>query len=111
MSEDFKDFVFTNSFIIVTLSFVFWTGLSALITGYFKIGQTCLVQHKKNQLVKVAIASNWKFFKISDAYKLSEILGGEIYNGRYAPKRLDKKDTNKILTYFSKRKDKTKKYI
>jgi len=37
VSEDFKDFVFTNSYIIVTLSFVFWTGLSALITGYFKI--------------------------------------------------------------------------
>ena len=25
------------------------------ITGYFKIGQTCLVQHKKNQLEKLAI--------------------------------------------------------
>lgn len=37
VSVDFKEFVFANSLIIVTISFVFWTGLSALITGYFKI--------------------------------------------------------------------------
>ena len=37
VSVDFKEFVFANSLFIVTISFVFWTGLSALITGYFKI--------------------------------------------------------------------------
>jgi len=81
------------------------------ITGYFKIGQTCLVQHKKNQLEKVAIASNWKFFKISDAKELSKILGQKIHNGRDPPKRLDEKDTKKILKHFSKKKDQTRKYI
>lgn len=34
---DFKEFVFTNTLIIVGISFVFWTGLCALITGVFKV--------------------------------------------------------------------------
>jgi phosphate/sulfate permease len=37
ISGDFKDFVFGNTLIIVSLSFVFWTGLCALITGVFKL--------------------------------------------------------------------------
>ena len=37
VSGDFKDFVFANTLSIVALTFVFWTGLSALITGIFKI--------------------------------------------------------------------------
>ena len=57
------------------------------------------------------MATRWKFFKISDALELSEILKQEIYNGRHAPKRLDEKDTNTILKHFSKKKDQTKKYI
>ena len=35
--SDIKEFVFTNTLIIVALSFVFWTALSALLTGYFKV--------------------------------------------------------------------------
>ena len=34
---DFKEFVFTNTPIIVGISFVIWTGISALITNVFKI--------------------------------------------------------------------------
>jgi len=34
---DIKEFVFTNTALIVALSFVFWTGLSALITQVFKV--------------------------------------------------------------------------
>jgi len=37
VSGDFKEFIFSNTVTIVALSFVFWTGLSALITGVFKI--------------------------------------------------------------------------
>jgi phosphate/sulfate permease len=34
---DFKEFIFTNTLLIVSLSFVFWTGLCALITNFFKV--------------------------------------------------------------------------
>ena len=34
---DFKEFVFTNTPIIVSISFVIWTGISALITNVFKV--------------------------------------------------------------------------
>jgi phosphate/sulfate permease len=34
---DFKEFVFTNTLIIVVISFIFWTGLCALITNVFKV--------------------------------------------------------------------------
>jgi phosphate/sulfate permease len=34
---DFKEFIFTNTLLIVSLSFVFWTGLCALITNVFKV--------------------------------------------------------------------------
>ncbi len=37
VSGDFKEFVFSNTLTIVVLSFAFWTGLSALITGVFKM--------------------------------------------------------------------------
>jgi len=37
ISGDFKEFVFGNTLIIVSLSFIFWTGLCALITGIFKM--------------------------------------------------------------------------
>ena len=34
---DFKEFVFTNTPVIVGISFVIWTGISALITNVFKV--------------------------------------------------------------------------
>lgn len=37
ISEDIKEFVFTNTAVIVAISFVFWTGLCALISGVFKM--------------------------------------------------------------------------
>ena len=37
VSGDFKAFVFSNTMTIVAASFVFWTGLSALITNVFKM--------------------------------------------------------------------------
>ncbi|PKA83149.1 phosphate transporter family protein [Ulvibacter sp. MAR_2010_11] len=35
--EDITEFIFNNTMIIVALSFVFWTGLSALFTSVFKV--------------------------------------------------------------------------
>ena len=37
ISSDFKDFVFSNTLVIVGLSFVFWTGLCAFMNGVFKV--------------------------------------------------------------------------
>jgi len=34
---DFKEFIFTNTLIIVAISFIFWTGLCTLITNVFKV--------------------------------------------------------------------------
>jgi len=81
------------------------------ITGFFEIGKTFLVHEQKESFRKAVAATRWKFFKISDALELSKIIKREINNGRHAPKRLDEKDTNKILKHFSKKKDQTKKYI
>lgn len=35
--SDFKEFVFSNTVMIVAICFIFWTGLSALVTGIFKM--------------------------------------------------------------------------
>jgi len=80
------------------------------ITGFFEIDKTFLVHEPKKPIRKAVKASRLKFLKISDAKELSTILGGKIHNGRYPPKRLDEKDTKKILKHFSKKKDQTKKY-
>jgi len=81
------------------------------ITGFFVIGKTFDV-HEPNKPVRKAVkASRLKFFKISDAKELSTILKRKIHNGRHAPKRLDEKETKKILKHFSKKKDQTKKFI
>jgi phosphate/sulfate permease len=37
ISGDFKDFVFSNTVVIVAISFVFWTGLCALVSKVFKM--------------------------------------------------------------------------
>ena len=37
ISGDFKEFVFSNTVVIVVVSFVFWTGLCALISKVFKM--------------------------------------------------------------------------
>jgi len=37
ISSDFKAFVFSNTLAIVAISFVFWTGLSALLNNLFKV--------------------------------------------------------------------------
>ena len=37
VSGDFKEFVFSNTIVIVALSFIFWTGLCALISKVFKM--------------------------------------------------------------------------
>ena len=37
ISGDFKEFVFTNTLVIVSVSFVVWTGISALISKFFKV--------------------------------------------------------------------------
>lgn len=81
------------------------------ITGFFKIGETCDVHQRSSSTRIAVIASKLKFYRISDAFELSRIITKKIVNPRYLPKRLNEKETRKILKHFSKKKDQTKKYI
>ena len=81
------------------------------ITGFFKIGKTCIVYEQNVDPRKATIASQIKFLKISDALELSKIIKKEIRNARHVRKRLDEKNTKRILKYFSNKKDHTRQYI
>jgi hypothetical protein len=78
------------------------------ITGFFEIGKTSLVDVTKP---RIAIkAKTQHFYKIKDSLELSKIIGKDIQNARYAPKRLNERQTQKILEHFADKIDCTKEY-
>jgi len=78
------------------------------ITGFYKIGKTTQINDKKP---RYAIkASKAKFVSIQEAYPFQKLVNKEILNSRNAKKKLSKVQVKKLINYFEKTKDVSKKY-